>query len=160
MNPDLVFLVKQDNRTSERGFLIDIRAVDAALPGSSVAILGLDYSVSTVFGERDVLLQFDTNEDRLPVPFEVILDFSSLGPEAFQLQSANNANGPVFSPPNGVTVFSSTFVLIASQGGKSRSNIANVYIYLHVYHQMWWLDLRALIILSMKLTDLWRSVLL
>ena len=120
--------MKQDNRPTERGFLIDIHAVDAAPPGTNVATLDDDYTVSFIPGNRDILVQFNSFQDTLFIQFDLVHDLTSEGPEAFQLQSTNNATGPVFSPPNEVTVFSSIFVIIAdSESGECSSNIAYVY---------------------------------
>ena len=119
-----IFLVKQDNRTTERVFLINIGVVDVAPPGTSVATIGDDYEIANVLPGsppgRSILLQFNPFEDSLPITFDLFDDDIPEGPEAFQLQSSFAQEGLVFSTPNEVTVFSRTFVIIADSlaGGK------------------------------------------
>ena len=117
---DLIFLIKQDNRSTERSFFVTVRAVNTAPSGSSVATLDDDYALIAGAGpgNRNLLLTFNSFEGRLPIPFEVFADREFEGPEAFQLQSASNEEGPAFSFPDGVTVFSSAFVEITDDDSK------------------------------------------
>ena len=121
---NVVSLIKQDNRTTERSFLINVRAVDASPPGSGVATLDDDYAVTSMPGQRDILLQFNSFQDSLPIPFEVFDDSVVEGPEAFQLQSSRRIGSPVFTSPDELeaTVFSSAFVQMLDSGSKCTNN--------------------------------------
>ena len=120
---NVISLGKQDNRTTERSFLINIRAVDASPPGTSVATLDDDYAVASTPGQRNILVQFNSFQDSLPILVGVFSDSVAEVPEAFQLQSAPNQVGPVFTAPDEATVYSCAFVQILNNGSKYNCSI-------------------------------------
>ena len=130
-----VSLVKQDNRVSERAFLISVRAVHTAPSGVSVATLAEDYEIANVApGDppaRDILEFFFSGDQRQQVTFIYFDDEIFEGPEAFQLQSAANEDGPAFLTPDGTTVFSSTFIHIEDDDSKSNASIC-FFLFIHV----------------------------
>ena len=129
-----VVLVKQDDRVTERTFLITVRAVDTAPSGVSVATLAEDYEIANVASgdppARDILVFFLPGDQRLQIYFVYFDDDIFEGPEAFQLQSAANEEGPVFSTPDGTTVFSSTFIHIEDDDSKSNASFFIIHLML------------------------------
>ena len=118
MIDNFLFLAKQDNRATERGFRLIVRAVDIAPPGSTAAKLTSqdaegDYQVSITLGARVVLLPFPPDQVKISFPFQLFQNNVTEGPKAFQLQFAADELGPRFSAPDEVSVFSHTWVFIA-----------------------------------------------
>ena len=138
-----VFLVKQDGRVTERTFLITVRAVDTAPSGVSVATLAEDYEIANVpVGDppaRDILEFFFPGDQRRQVTFIYFDDKIFEGPEAFQLQSAANEDGPAFSTPDGTTVFASTFIHFEDDDSKSNASICLFFIYSCLNRSRYWL---------------------
>ena len=139
-----VFLVKQDDRVTERTFLITVRAVDTAPSGVSVATLAEDYEIADVpVGDtpaRNILEFFVPGDQRQLITFIYFDDRIFEGPEAFQLQSAANEQGPVFSTPDGTTVFSSTFIHIEDDDCKSNASICLFFIFYYCLNRSrYWL---------------------
>ena len=117
--------------------------MDASPPGTSAATLDDDYAVASNPGERNILVQFNSFEDSLPIPFEVFDDSVVEGPEAFQLQSSRNQVGPIFSAPDEATVFSSTFVQVLDSGSKFTFCSITIlcfseYTYSRLYKHRWY----------------------
>ena len=125
--------MKQDGRVTERTFLITVRVVDTAPSGVSVATLAEDYEIADVpVGDppaRDILEFFFPGDQRQQITFIYFDDEIFEGPEAFQVQSAANQDGPAFSTPDGATVFSSTFIHIEDDDSKSNASICLFFIY-------------------------------
>ena len=135
--------MKQDDRVTERTFLISVRAVDTAPSGVSVATVAEDYEIANVpVGDppaRDILEFFAPGVQRQQIIFIYFNDIIFEGPEAFQLQSAANEDGPVFSTPDGTTVFSSTFIHIEDDDSKSNASICLFFIFYYCNRSPYWL---------------------
>ena len=125
-----VFLMKQDGRVTERTFLITVRAVDTAPSGVSVATLAEDYTINNIPTKRSILEFFFPGDQRQQITFIYFDDRIFEGPEAFQVQSAANEDGPAFSTPDGATVFSSTFIHIEDDDSKSYASFSIIYLML------------------------------
>ena len=133
-----VYLVKQDGRVTERAFLITVRAVDISPSGVSVASLAEDYEIANIPTDRSILAFFNPGDQRQLISFIYFDDDIFEGPEAFQLQSTANENGP--STPDGTTVFASTFIHIEDDDSKSNASICLFFIYYYCLNRSrYWL---------------------
>ena len=79
-----IFLVKEDNVTSEQTFLVSLQVTDSAPPGTQTATLGQDYRFGSQPGQTSATEFFRPFQQRIPFQFELLLDTLPEGNEAFQ----------------------------------------------------------------------------
>ena len=131
-NPDdddlisnLVYLIREDNRTSEQTFSVDLIVGD---PGGNTKpatietsdVNNFDYSF-TVPDQTKQSVQFPPTVYRIPFVFTVAPDLAVEGTETFRATSAQvtpSGDFPVFLTPSGVTAFATTLIHILDNDGK------------------------------------------
>ena len=81
-----IFLVKEDNVTSEQTFLVSLQVTDSAPPGTQTATLGpgQDYRFGSQPGQTSATEFFRPFQQRIPFQFELSTDTLPEGNEAFQ----------------------------------------------------------------------------
>ena len=79
-----IFLVKEDNVTSEQTFLVSLQVTDSSPSGTQTAALGLDYRFESQPGQTSATENFQPDQQRIPFRFELFADTLPEGNEAFQ----------------------------------------------------------------------------
>ena len=79
-----IFLIKEDNVTSEQTFLVSLQVTDSAPSGTQTAELGGDYGFGSLPGQTSATENFRPDQQRIPFPFELFTDTLPEGNEAFQ----------------------------------------------------------------------------
>ena len=81
-----IFLIKEDDVTSEQTFLVSLQVTDSAPPGpgTQTAALGQDYRFGGDGQTRSTTEFFRPFVQRIPFPFELFADTLPEGTEAFQ----------------------------------------------------------------------------
>ena len=82
-----IYLVKEDNVTSEQTFLVSIQVTDSAPANVQPATIEVDYRLA-VTGTTSITRTFLANERRIPFPFTLLPDTLPEGNEAFQASSS------------------------------------------------------------------------
>jgi hypothetical protein len=78
-----IFLVKENNVTSEQTFLISVQVTDSAPVGIQSATIDLDYRIGS-HGVTTITELFPPSQQRIPFRFELCSDTLPEGTEAFQ----------------------------------------------------------------------------
>ena len=112
-----IYLTKENNVISEQTFIVSFQRTDSVPIGSgfAIAVDGEDY---TGIAERFTRL-FTPNLQRLDLPITLIADANPEPTEAFQLNSSPQ-NMPTFLTPDGIVLFSRTFVVIEDDDSESK----------------------------------------
>lgn len=117
-----VFLVKENNRTSEQTFRV-VFQVSSSTPDSSIRPATIserlpngtelvnDYVLSTA-GRTTVVATFPASQQRIPFVFTLFPDTLSESTEAFQTSIAPEGNSPAFSIP-----IAEAFIIIEDNDG-------------------------------------------
>ena len=123
---NLVYLIRENNRTSEQTFSVDITVGDPGgnIKPATIETLDINENFDYFFGvpgqtKRNVL--FPPTMYRIPFVFGLIPDLGVEGTETFQATSAQvrpSGDYPVFQPPSGVTAFANTLIHILDNDGK------------------------------------------
>lgn len=130
-----MYLVKEDNVTSEQTFLVTIQVSDTVPPGEILnpATLDVDYNILDV-----VSVTFPAMLQKIPFRFVLLPDSLPEGTEAFLAHSSCQCDGvaeidgvvyydvPTFLPP--LNLFQETFVFIEDDDRKI-VHTANKYYY-------------------------------
>ena len=112
---DVIVLIKENNRSTERTFEVVIE-VGNALPSGITA--NAEFRVDYDIGERRAqTLVFLPSEQRLQFAIQLSGDNLPEGTEAFQLQSRNGDVDPEYDTPPRVA-FANTFVIIEDDDSK------------------------------------------
>ena len=120
-----IFLVKENNVTSEQTFLISLQVTDSAPTGIQSAMLDLDYHFGSP-GVTSVTEFFPPSQQRIPFPFELLADTFPEGSEAFRARvsskdSQDGGGGLVEQFPtslNPLTLSSDIFITILDNDRK------------------------------------------
>ena len=123
---NLVYLIREDNQTSEQIYSVDLTVGD---PGGSskpatIETSNTNQSFDYSFGLPDqtkVNVLFPPTVDRIAFVFSLNPDLAVEGTETFRVTSAQvipSGFYPVFQTPAGVTAFATTLIHILDNDGK------------------------------------------
>lgn len=110
-----IYVIKEDNVTSEQTFLVSVQVTDSAPSGFQAATSGQDYHVPA----RTRSILFNAFEWRIPFAFTLLADTLPEGDEVFQLSVSPEDTGdigggteqfPTFRNP--ITLASEVFITI------------------------------------------------
>lgn len=110
-----IYVIKEDNVTSEQTFLVSVQVTDSAPSGFQTATFGQDYRVPA----HTHSILFNAFEQRIPFAFTLLADTLPEGTEAFQLSVSPEDTGdigggteqfPTFRNP--ITLASEVFITI------------------------------------------------
>ena len=120
-----IFLVKEDNVTSEQTFLVSLQVTDSAPSGTQTAALGQDYRFGSQPGQTSATEFFRPFQRRIPFQFELSTDTLPEGNEAFQAsvspEDTQDTGGMVVQFPtsrNPLTLRSEIFITIVDNDCK------------------------------------------
>ena len=118
-----IFLIKENNVTSEQTFLISLQVTDSAPTGIQSAMINLDYR----FGPPGVTELFFPTQQRIAFPFELLADTFPEGSEAFQASvssedSRDIGGGLVERFPISLTSNSEIFITILDNDRKFQTH--------------------------------------
>ena len=132
-NPDdenvisnLVYLIREDNQTSEQTYSVDLTIGDPggnfrpATIETSNNNQNFDYSLGLV-DQTKINVHFPPTVDRIAFVFSLNPDLAVEGRETFRATSAqvtHSGNFPVFQTPIGIGAFANTLIHIIDNEGK------------------------------------------
>ena len=114
-----IFLVKEDNVTSEQTFLVSLQVTDSAPSGTQTAEFSEDYGFGSLPDQTSATENFRPSQQRIPFQFELFPDTFPEGDEAFQAsvfpESTLDVGGMIVQFPtsrNPLTLRSEIFITI------------------------------------------------
>ena len=121
-----IYLVKEDDVTSEQTFLVSLQVTESAPSGTQTATLGQDYGFGSLPGQTSLTEVFRPFQQRIIFSFDLFTDTLSEGNEAFQAsvspedtQDAGDGNVVQFpTSRNPLTLRSEIFVTIVDDDRK------------------------------------------
>ena len=120
-----IFLVKEDNVTSEQTFLVSLQVTDSAPSGTQTAALGLDYDFGSLPDQTSATELFRPSQRRIQFQFELFADTLPEGNEAFQAsvspEDTRDVGGGIVQFPtsrNPLTLRSEIFITIVDDDRK------------------------------------------
>ena len=121
-----MYLVRENNRTSEQTFSLDVTVGDplGSIKPATIETSNTNGRFDYSFGlldETKIVVLFPATVDRVSLNFTLNPDLSVEGTETFRAVSAitiPSGNFPVFNAPAGETTFASTLIHIIDNDGK------------------------------------------